>query len=87
MREAYASLRRNYGQELAPRGWRDETRKAEGVEIQRGDSMRAIRKPLMMRGMVLIHYIVMVALFAVCWQQFYSTTTGEHIFSVDSLSV
>ena len=49
--------------------------------------MRAIRKPLMMRGMVLIHYIVMVALFAVCWQQFYSTTTGEHIFSVDSLSV
>lgn len=29
--------------------------------------MKTIRKPLMMRGMVLIHYIVMIGLFAACW--------------------
>ena len=49
--------------------------------------MRAIRKPLIMRGMVLLHYMVMVALFAVCWQQFYSASAGGHILSANNLAV
>ena len=49
--------------------------------------MRTIRKPLMMRGMVLIHYIVMIGLFAACWQQFYSAWMDGWIFGADSLAV
>ena len=49
--------------------------------------MKTIRKPLMMRGMVLIHYIVMIGLFAACWQQFYSAWMDGRIFGADSLAV
>ncbi len=49
--------------------------------------MKTIRKPLMMRGMVLIHYIVMIGLFAACWQQFYSAWMDGRVFGADSLAV
>ena len=49
--------------------------------------MRAIKKSLIMRGMVVLHYVVMVALFVVCWWQFYRFSANEHIFIVYSLSV
>ena len=49
--------------------------------------MRAIRKPLIMRGMVLLHYMVMVALFAVCWWLFYSHVTAESVFEAMDISV
>ena len=49
--------------------------------------MKTIRKPLMMRGMVLIHYIAMIGLFAACWQQFYSAWMDGRIFGADSLAV
>ena len=49
--------------------------------------MRAIKKSLIMRGMVMLHYVVMVALFVVCWWQFYRFSANEHIFIAYSLSV
>ena len=49
--------------------------------------MRAIKKSLIMRGMVVLHYVVMVALFVVCWWQFYRFSANEHIFIAYSLSV
>ena len=49
--------------------------------------MRAIRKPLIMRGMVLLHYGIMVVLFAVCWWQFYRFSADAHIFIAYTLSV
>lgn len=33
--------------------------------------MRAMRKSLMMRGMVLLHYAVMIVLFVNCWRLSY----------------
>ena len=47
--------------------------------------MRAIKKSLIMRGMVMLHYVVMVALFVVCWWQFYRFSANEHIFIAYSL--
>ena len=49
--------------------------------------MRAIKKSLIMRGMIMLHYVVMVALFVVCWWQFYRFSANEHIFIAYSLSV
>ena len=49
--------------------------------------MRAIKKSLIMRGMIMLHYVVMVALFVICWWQFYRFSANEHIFIAYSLSV
>ena len=49
--------------------------------------MRAIRKPLMMRGMVLLHYGMMVVLFAVCWQLFYRHAAAGSVFGAVDISV
>ena len=49
--------------------------------------MRAIKKSLIMRGMIMLHYVVMVALFVMCWWQFYRFSANEHIFIAYSLSV
>ena len=49
--------------------------------------MKAMKKSLMMRGMVLMHYMVMVALFAVCWWLFYSHVTAGSVFEAVDISV
>ena len=49
--------------------------------------MKAMKKSLMMRGVMLLHYMVMVALFAVCWWLFYSHVTAESVFEAMDISV
>ena len=49
--------------------------------------MKAMKKSLMMRGVVLLHYMVMVALFAVCWWLFYSHVTAGSVFEAVDISV
>ena len=49
--------------------------------------MKAMKKSLMMRGVMLLHYMVMVALFAVCWWLFYSHVTAGSVFEAMDISV
>ena len=49
--------------------------------------MKAIQKSLIMRGMVLFHYVVMVAMFIGCWRHFYGLPIPKGAFSTNSLAV
>ena len=49
--------------------------------------MRALRKSLAMRGMILLHYVTMVALLAGCWHLFYKLPAMEGAFSTYNLAV
>ena len=49
--------------------------------------MRAMRKSLMMRGMVLLHFTVMIALFINCWRLFYKYVADGAVFEAVNISV
>ena len=49
--------------------------------------MRAMRKSLMMRGMVLLHYGIMVALFISCWWLFYRHAAAGSVYAAVDISV
>ena len=49
--------------------------------------MKAMKKSLIMRGMVLLHYLAMLALFVGCWQIFYRVPAMNGSFRTNSLAV
>lgn len=49
--------------------------------------MKAMRKSLIMRGMLLLHYLVMLLVFIACWMLFYRRQAMEGAFSTNSIAV
>ena len=49
--------------------------------------MRAMRKSLMIRGMVLLHFTAMIALFINCWRLFYGYVADGAAFDAVNISV
>ena len=58
-----------------------------GDTTEGSGTMRAMRKSLMMRGMVLLHYGIMVALFIGCWWLFYRHAAAESAYAAVDISV
>ena len=52
-----------------------------------GMSVKAMRKSLIMRGMLLLHYLVMLLVFIACWMLFYRRQAMEGAFSTNSIAV
>ena len=50
-------------------------------------SVKAMRKSLIMRGMLLLHYLVMLLVFIACWMLFYRRQAMEGAFSTNSIAV
>lgn len=49
--------------------------------------MKAMRKSLIMRGMLLLHYLVMLLVFIACWMLFYRRHAMQGAFSTNSIAV
>lgn len=49
--------------------------------------MKAMKKSLIMRGMILFHYLVMLLIFVACWMLFYRQHAMEGAFSTNSIAV
>lgn len=49
--------------------------------------MKEMRKSLIMRGMLLLHYLVMLLVFIACWMLFYRRQAMEGVFSTNSIAV
>ena len=49
--------------------------------------MKAMKKSLMMRGMVLLHYGITVLLFVSCWWLFYRHIAAGAVFGAVNISV
>jgi len=52
-----------------------------------GMSVKAMRKSLIMRGMLLLHYLVMLLVFIACWMLFYRRHAMQGAFSTNSIAV
>ena len=50
-------------------------------------SVKAMRKSLIMRGMLLLHYLVMLLVFIACWMLFYRRHAMQGAFSTNSIAV